>query len=57
MQMWLFYERAGIYCRRFMSAYSNTYDEIIFIEWNGDSLVCDTGIFSKKDLYRHMGEQ
>ena len=32
------------------------YDEINFIEWNADSLVCDTGNFSKIDLFRRIKE-
>ena len=32
------------------------YDEINFIEWNADSLVCDTGSFSKIDLFRRIKE-
>ena len=35
---------------------SGYYDEINFIEWNDDSLVCDTGSFSKIDLFRRIKE-
>ena len=35
---------------------SGHYDEINFIEWSADSLVCDTGSYSKIDLFRHIKE-
>ena len=35
---------------------SGHYDEINFNEWNDDSLVCDTGSFSKIDLFRRIKE-
>ena len=34
----------------------NYYDEINFIKWNEDSLVCDTGRFKKSDLFRCIEE-
>ncbi len=32
------------------------YDEINFIDWNADLMVCDTGSFSKTDLFRRIKE-
>ena len=34
---------------------SGHYDEINFIKWNEDTLVCDTGVFSKNDLIKRIG--
>ena len=34
---------------------SGHYDEINFIKWNEDTLVCDTGVFSKNDLIKRVG--
>ena len=35
---------------------SGHYDEINFIGWDEDSLVCDTGRFNKSDLFRRIEE-
>ena len=35
---------------------SGHYDEINFIGWDEDSLVCDTGRFNKSDLFRRIKE-
>ncbi len=47
---------AGLWLDLRESVDSNTHDEINFIEWTEDSLVCDTGVFSKNDLFRRIEE-